>query len=74
MAGKEDSVQEEYMFSRSFRDSARQVLLSVQYDGIAVLTKNSAIKIAPPTLDLERASRISFAPVNSSINLKLQSR
>ncbi len=26
MAGKETSVQSEYMFSRSFRDSARQTL------------------------------------------------
>lgn len=74
MAGKECSVQSEYMFSRSFRDSARQALLSVQYDGLAVLTKDSPIKNAPPTLDLERASGVSFAPLGSSVSLGLQSR
>ena len=74
MAGKGSSVQEEYMFSRSFRDSARQVLLSVQYDSVAVLTKNCQLKVAPPTLDVERASRVSFTPIDSAINPELQSR
>lgn len=29
MAGKTSSVQSEYMFSRSFRDSARQAILTI---------------------------------------------
>ena len=73
MAGKVSSVQSEYMSSSGFRDSARQVNFDIQYDGLAVLTKNPSVKIASPTLDLERASGVSFAPFGSSISLELQS-
>ena len=74
MAGKETSVQSEYMFSRSFRDSARQVVLLSEHVGVVVLNQKHVAKITPATLDLERALGLSSASFHSYISIRLDCR